>query len=329
MNKDEESEIYYDLYQSPETSLRHKRKILQTRILKLSKFESESLYGQIGTELLESGKLQESLIFLKRATIVQPHGTVAWIDLATALFKLEKENEAFLYIKKALCLTHAAYSLHNFVIKTLEERDRLEDLENFYEETAKALTDAKSISVLYFNSAENLVGSKNYPLAIKMYKKAIEADSTKSGYHYQYAKALYHEGIFEEAIVAFENVMKLYPTDKLACNNVAYLNYCVGRVEKAREKYEKIIEKGFEIYATYSNFILVLSHLGEDEEVIEKYKALFMPYIQSHGDLLRMIYKEAVRVTEALLQRDDIDEETREFNIKKLKGTNLIFPLLN
>jgi len=41
-----------------------------------------------------------------------------------------------------------------------------------------------------------------------------------------------------------------------------------------------------------------------------------------------MIYKEAVRVTEALLQKDDIDEETREFNVKKLKGTNLILPLL-
>ncbi len=331
MNKRKDLGTYYDLYHRfrNEAASSRKKKVLQTRILKLSLRKSELEYGRTGVELLESGKLQESLIPLKRATIVRPGVPQTWINLVTALIKLEKENEGLMLIKKTLCLFPGAESLHDFVIEIFEKRHRLEDLENFYEEVAKALADKKSIPDLYYEIAENLVSRKKYPQALGMYKKAVEADSTQYYYYYSYAMALYHEGLFEEAIVQFEHVMRLEPTNELAINNIAYFHYCVGRVEKAREKYEEIIEKGFQIYATYSNFIVVLSHLGEDEEVIEKNTALFMPYIQSHGGVLRMIYKEAVRITEVLLQRDDIDEKTREFNTKKLQGTNLILSLLN
>ena len=323
--------VYDNQYEQliPDEHSLQKRKIIHTRLLKLPLFGGKRFYEKIGAELLESGEFQESLIPLKRATIINPHGSKAWVDLATAFLNLEKENEAFSSIEKALCISPSAPRLHNFVIKVFDERNRLGDLGFFYQEVEKVLTDKKSIPVLYYESAETLVSCNKYSQAFEMYQKAIEADSMKSDYHYQYGMALYHEGVFEEAIVQFEHVMRLDPTNKLACNNIAYFHYCVGRVEKAREKYEDIIEKGFDMYATYSNFIVVLSHLEEDEEVIEKYKALFMPHIQSDGHLLRMIYKEALRITEVLLQKDDIDEETREFNTKKLQGTNLILSLLN
>ncbi len=152
MNKNEDYEIYYASYQqlSPEATFLRQRKILQTRILKVSSWKSEQLYGKIGSELLESGKLQESLLPLKRATVVWPHNVDPWINLATALFKLEKENEGLMFLMKALCFSPSAYRLHNFIIKTFEERDRLDDLENFYEETAKGFKDPNSIPVFYY-----------------------------------------------------------------------------------------------------------------------------------------------------------------------------------
>jgi len=121
----------------------------------------------------------------------------------------------------------------------------------------------------------------------------------------------------------------LNPQEKLAWNSVAHLNYCLGRVEKARKEFEYIIENELQNHVTYSNFLLVLHHLDQDEIEINKYQDILQRYAISYGKQLSNLYNEELRVTQTLLQKDDIDEKTREFNTKKLKGINLILSFLS
>ncbi len=333
MDKDEDYEIYRGQLR-PEVNPLHKRKVILSRAFKLSSPLADIEYGKIGAELLKAGQFQQSVFPLKRALIIISYINYFTkrhlIGLVRALFQLEKENEAFSSIKRALSRQPHYRDLHELLVDTLEEKHRLEDLRSFYQEMIKALSHSKMAATLYFEGAETLVMRNMYPQAFEMYKRAIETNTEEDPhYHNQYAMALYHEGFFEEAIVQFEHAMRINPKDHLSCNNIAYLHYSLGRIERAREKYEGIIENGLEMYNTYPNFILLLSHIGEDEEVIEKYKALFIPYIQTRSYLLLETYKEALRITEVLLQRDDIDAEIREFNTKKLKGINLILSMLN
>jgi len=74
---------------------------------------------------------------------------------------------------------------------------------------------------------------------------------------------------------------------------------------------------------------LVLHHLDEDEKVINKYKDLLQPFLQSHSLVLPRLYNEELRITQMILQKDNIDEKTREFNTKKLKGINLVLSFFN
>ena len=326
MDKDEDFGLYHGQFLD-EANLLPKRKVLQARILRLSSSESDSVYRKIGTELLQSGQLQKSIPWLKRAQIVRPHDTDVHIVLATAFFKLEKEDDAFSFIKKELS---EGTDLHQFLIETLEEKNKLQDLEAFSKEIVDMIEDPESIPYFYYYIAEALVRCNKYPEALANFQKAFENNTQMSqSQHEEYGLALYHEGLFEEALIQFEQIRTINPTDKAFFNNIAYLTYCAGKVEKALEGFEYIIENGLESTSTYANFILVLYHLDQDEEVISTYRDLLQPYVNSHGEDLRRRYNEVLRVTQAILQRDNIDEKTKEFNAKKLKGINLLLSFFN
>jgi len=331
MDKKRDFEIYQGLHRQmrSRTDLEHKNNVIQTRILKLSSAQSQNFYWIIGSTLINSGLFEKSLVPLKRAIIINPQNSKAHVDLISALLKLNKENEAFSSMKKALSLSPTAYNLQSFLVKTLEEQQKLHEIDSFCQEIANMIKDTESIPLFYYGIAESLVRCNHHLQALGCYKKAIEMKTKKdSHYHYQYAMALYHEGLFEEAIEQFEHVKRLDLGNKRACNNIAFMYYCLGRVEKALEKYEVLIKDGLVECATYSNVILVLHHLDKDEEVINMYKDLFLPFIQGNHSLLNMIYNEELRQAQLKLQ-SDIDEETRGFYEKKLKGINLVLSFLN
>ena len=324
MNKN----LYYEIYSGLARQLRYdddrlsQRKMLHTRMFKLSATKSHYSSAEIGRVLFESEQFQKSLVQLKRATIIDSKDSDTQVSLAEAFLKLDKENEAFSYLKKALCLSPGSYCAHSVVIRRFQEQKRLGDIESFYQEIANTLTDMKSLADLYFGSAESLVG-------LNQYSKAFEAHPMRSRHHYSYAVALYHEGFFEEAIVQFEHASEKDPRDKLSMNNIAHLHYCLGRLQTAFEEFEYIIANGLESDGTYSNFILVLYHLDKDEEVINRYRDLLQQNLGGNGPMLQLMYKESLRITRVLLDRDNIDEETREFNLKKIRGLNLVLSFLN
>jgi len=330
MDKDLDYEIHnefalylphlYDLYQ---------KKVLHTRILKFSAEKSKESSVEIGRISLESGQFQKAFVQLKRATIIDPDSLYAQVFFADALLKLEKENEAFSILQKVLSLDPNYSDPHYIIIRRFKELKRLGDLGSFYQEIAKRLTDPRSIAALYSESARSLVSSDEYSKAFEMYEKAIEANPMDSGSHYDYALALYGEGLFEESRVQFEHVKKLEPTNRIAFNNTAHLQYCLGRLEKALEELEYIIENGLESPGTYSNLILVLYHLDKDEEVINQYRDLLQQNLRGNGPILQAMYQRALEITQMILERDDIDEETREFNTKKIQGLNLVHSFIN
>jgi len=331
MNKDRDFQIYQEL--EAQVDPLHKKKVVYSRILKLSSTKSSTSYEKLGVTFARSGieQLEKCLIPFKRAIIINPQKAIAHTALINAFFRLKKENEAFSAMKRALCLSPRDHILHSFMIRTFQERATLEDLESFYQQTANMITDKKLVPDLFYQCAQTLTKLNQYPQALISYKKAIETrvvDEPEYIHHYQYGMALYHEGFFEEAIVQFEHAWRLNPAKNLAKNNIAYLHYCLGRVQKAFEEFEYIIENGLEMYATYSNFLVVLHHLDKDEETTNKYKDRLQPYIQSKRHTLIDIYKEELRQVELRLQ-GDIDEENKEFYTKKLQGLNRVISLIN
>lgn len=163
MNKKLDERIYYevDSQSSNELNRLPQRKVLHSRILKLS---GQNQYKVMGIALFESGQVQASLIPLKRATVIRPQDVEAQIHLAQAFIKLEKENEAFLCLQKALCSSPNNFQLHAAVIRTLYGQGKLEKLGGFYEETAKMLIDKRFLPGLYY-TCRNFSFFSPFPMA--------------------------------------------------------------------------------------------------------------------------------------------------------------------
>ncbi len=332
MDKEIDDQLYYDSYRefNSEVSLSPQRRVILTRILKLDASRPDFAYHVNGEELRGLGQFQKSIIAFKRATIIDPENYAAQENLTNTLFKLEKEDEAFYSIKKALSLDPASHRLHRFLIETLGNKHRLEDLESFLKEILDMTTDPKSIPIFYYASAQALFSYQKYPQALVMYKKAIENYlSMGYGEYIRYGITFYHKGLFEEAIIQFEHTLESVPNDKVALNHIAHVNYCLGKVEKAREEFEFIIDNGLETHVTYSHFLLVLYHLGEDEEIINQYKNRLEPSVFPCGIRVSGMYHDLLKVTQKALERDDVDENMKEFHRKKQEGINLVMSFLN
>jgi len=140
---------------------------------------------------------------------------------------------------------------------------------------------------------------------------------------------LYHGGEFEEARVQFDKHTEWNPANSTLVNNMAFMTYCSGRLQEAFEEMEGIIADEKVSSATYSNFILVLYHMGKDEEEINRYKDLFIQNLGENGPALKSMYEKALRITHKILERDDIDEETIKFNKKKIEAINLVLSFIN
>lgn len=260
MDKDLDHQIYNELVHSLpyRGNFLCQRKTLHTRILKLSVAEGKYSSIGIGKISLESGQFQKSLIQLKKALIINPDYSFAQVSLAEVCFKLEKENEAFSILNEVLLHDPGYTMAHQIIIGKLKEQDRFGDLDSFYQEIINRFSDdAKSVACLYCGSAQALTGLNERSKALKMYKKAREVDPN-SGDTYQYAYVLYQEGEFEESRVQFEKLWQWNPTSGVFASNVAFMTYCMGRLQQAFEEFEELIANGLVSPGTYSNFILTL-----------------------------------------------------------------------
>ncbi len=334
MDKHTDLRIYDTLSDHPsvKNDVLRRRKVLQSRILKLSPDDHLS-YGKLGKMLASWGHTQQSIFPLRKAIIISPYKFKTKLVLLDALLKLKKYDEFFSLIKEDISFTCGDQEFHVLLIKTLQKLRRLHEIETIYQEIANMIKNPDSVSFLYFTSAEILTHWNHFAPAIANYKKAFEINTDPllpDKYYSKYGLVLLREGCLEEALIQFEHVLKIFPNNRLSLNNIAYCHYCLGKVKKALEEYEYIIKNKLQGFGTYSGMILVLLHLGKDEKAIEKYNKQLQTiqcYLEERNSRLE-IYKSELKKTEVLLQRSDIDKKTREFNEKKQRGLNKVLALL-
>jgi len=327
MDQKIDSDAYYYQTQFLQDDSIDKIRVLLTRSLKTSSHTREKPYQALAKLFLDSNQHPKSIIPLRKATIVDPETWDAWQDLVKALLLIGKEKQAFFYLQKALIIHPNVYNLHLILIDTLDKQNKLEELDCFYQRITEVLPSKRLGGQLYFAAAETLLSLNKIPQALSNYRKAVELNPERHSYTFKYGLALYHEGFIQEAIEQFEHAYRIDQNDKIAINNIAFLNYSLGRVSNAIARFWSILDNNLEIHTTYSNLIVVLHHIQASEEEITPVRNMFQPFITSHGFLLRKLYNEELRLTELKLH-SKIDEETREFNTQKLQSLNYILSLL-
>jgi len=138
---------------------------------------------------------------------------------------------------------------------------------------------------------------------------------------------LFIKTFYQEALREFDKVIELDPFHHIAYNNSAFMKYNLGNVSEAISDLESVIENNREIYATYSNMILCKYHLNPNEEVIQPYIEKLRLDIASNGENLKKIYNQDLQLAEKKLT-ENLDEETKEFNLRRLSGVKFVLSLI-
>ena len=155
------------------------KKVLLTRMLKLSVARSQYLFAEIGRMSLESGQFQKSIIQLKKVLKIDPDHSYAQMSLAEAFLKLERENEAFSILKEVLYTEPGSTWAHQVIVGRLKETEKLEDLDSFNQEIAERETDPKAVAEIYNESAQALIRLNEHSKALEIYKKMFNPFRTE------------------------------------------------------------------------------------------------------------------------------------------------------
>lgn len=107
---------------------------------------------------------------------------------------------------------------------------------------------------------------RNEEEARAAFTKAYEGRERLTDRERLLAEAAYHKYVSEDldaAIQAYEGVLAIHPTDRIAGNNLAVLYGDKDEPEKAAELYIRVIERGLSAAVTYTNAVFTLFDIGQ------------------------------------------------------------------
>jgi Tfp pilus assembly protein PilF len=108
--------------------------------------------------------------------------------------------------------------------------------------------------------------------AIIEFEEAIRLDPDHADAHLKLGTAYHKQGKLEEAIAAYKKVVELDPDSATAHSNLGLAYYDQGRLDEAIAAYKKAVELDPDSATAHSNLGLAYAHQGQLDEAVAEYK---------------------------------------------------------
>jgi tetratricopeptide (TPR) repeat protein len=177
-------------------------------------------HNNLGTRLLEVGRLDEAVAHFQMALQIDPNYATAHNNLGNALLRVGRLDESLIYLQKALQIDPRYATAHNNLGNTLLQRGRVDDAIAHYKTAAE-------IDPRYFEAQNNLgaaflqMGRVEESLA--HLQKALEIDAENPEAHNNVANTLLRIDRVDEALAHYNKAVELNPRSVNTLNNLAWL----------------------------------------------------------------------------------------------------------
>jgi len=168
-----------------------------------------------------------------------------------------------------LSLSPDQHVLHNNLALALAKSDRTDDAVEHY---TRSLQLSPNSYEVHNNLGNALIKLGRIDEAIEHYKEALKLKAGFAVGHYNLAMALDDKGNTEEAIAQFRRAITIRPDYVDAWNELGYALARQGRLQQAVDCYKKAIELKPDLVIAHGRLGLVLAQLNRDDEAIGQFR---------------------------------------------------------
>ena len=263
----------------------------------------------LGAVLIQTGKLQDSLLANERALKLSSNDAEVYNNLGITLKELGKLNEAEASYRKAIALKPEYAEAYTNMGITLQELGQLEEAERI---CTKAILLKHDFAEAHSNLGTVQHKLKRLEKAEASYRKAIEIKPDYAETYSNLGVTLQELGRLEEAEKSVTKAILLKHDFAEAYSYLGSILMDLKRLEKAEASYRKAIEIKPDYAETYSNLGVTLQELGRLEEAEWSFKkaiSLKSDYAEAFSNLSTVLifgYKlnEAAEVLHKIIEID-------------------------
>jgi serine/threonine-protein kinase len=184
--------------------------------------------------------------------------------------------------QKALSLNSSYATAHQWYSVILRSLGRFDEA---IEEAQKALQLDPLSPIINATVGQSFYFARRYDEAIKLYRRMLAVESNYRWTPYLMACAYREKGWYDEAIIEFEEALKLMPGEPVVNSDLAYTYAISGREEDARRKLAELEEQSKHIYVSPYDLAIAYLGLGDKEAAF----TLLEQAHEEHDDGLLMI----------------------------------------
>ena len=196
----------------------------------------------LGLFYLNNNNLDEAIKYFNKSLALNPKNHLAWNALGLAQSMKANFEASIQAFQKALETNPQFSEAHNNLGTIYFELGQYEKAESEYR---KALLDPNynSKELPYYNLARLYFLQEKYDEAYDNIQKSIQVRNRFALAHNLRGLILEKTGDLEEAVLAFEQAVKIVPDDTTFLFNLARSLYETGQYRRAKENFEKLYPK--------------------------------------------------------------------------------------
>jgi tetratricopeptide (TPR) repeat protein len=231
--------------------------------------DSTVAHNNLGTVLLERGKVDEAAVHFHRALEIEPDHAMAHYNLGGVFRQKGQLDAAMAQFQSAVQLEPSHAMAHYNLGELYVQKGQLDDAIVHFQSALQSKPEAAEI---HNALGLALLRKGRVSGALAHLQKAVEMKPRDAEAHNNLARALSQKGELDEAIVHLQIALELSPDQAETHNNLANVLRQKGQLNDAIEQYQRALEMRPNYALAHYNLGEVFQQIGQLNDAIAQYQ---------------------------------------------------------
>jgi len=223
----------------------------------------------LGAALRQTGRREDALAAIQKATFLSPEDAEAHINLGLILGDIGRLDESAASHRRALELKPDYVEGHYNLGNVLKDMGRLSEAVASYKRALRVKPDFANV---HNNLGATLMDMGLLDEAEECYRRALELEPDYVEGHYNLGNVLKDMGRLSEAVASYKRALGVKPDLAEAINNLGATHKEMGRLEEAEVCYRQALKIKPDFFLALCNLGVVLREIGKLPNAVDCFR---------------------------------------------------------